>query len=84
VQVTILTPFPGTPLYSRLKREGRILEDGRWDRCTLFDVNFRPAGMSPAELAAGFKRLVVQLYGEEFTNWRRTNFKRNLRRRPAA
>lgn len=80
VQVTILTAFPGTPLYSRLKRDGRILEDGRWDKCTLFDVNFRPAGMSAQELEDGFKKLVVQLYGDEFTRWRRRNFKRNLRR----
>ena len=34
-------------LYARLKREDRILEDGRWDKCTLFDVNFKPASMSP-------------------------------------
>jgi radical SAM superfamily enzyme YgiQ (UPF0313 family) len=79
VQVTILTAFPGTPLYARLKREGRILEDGRWDKCTLFDVNFRPAGMSPEELAEGFKKLVVKLYGEEFTNWRRSAFLGRLR-----
>jgi radical SAM superfamily enzyme YgiQ (UPF0313 family) len=82
VQVTIMTAFPGTPLYSRLKREDRILEDGRWDKCTLFDVNFRPAGMSAEELAAGFKQLVVELYGEEFTNWRRRNFRATSRNGP--
>src|SRR5439155_23656784 len=27
VQVTFLTAFPGTPLYARLKREGRIIRD---------------------------------------------------------
>ena len=26
VQVTFMTAFPGTPLYARLKREGRILD----------------------------------------------------------
>ncbi len=76
VQVTLMTAFPGTPLYSRLKHEGRILEDGNWNRCTLFDINSRPDKMSMEELAAGFKRLVVELYGEEFTTWRRRNFKR--------
>jgi radical SAM superfamily enzyme YgiQ (UPF0313 family) len=79
VQVTILTAFPGTPLYARLQREGRILEDRRWDKCTLFDVNFRPEGMSAGELADGFRKLVVKLYGEEFTNRRRTSFVRRLR-----
>src|SRR5262249_6120084 len=40
VQITVLTPFPGTPLYERLLTEGRILQPGRWDLCTLFDVNY--------------------------------------------
>jgi radical SAM superfamily enzyme YgiQ (UPF0313 family) len=45
----ILTPFPGTPLFARLKSEGRILTDD-W---SLFDgqhVVFQPAQMSPREL----------------------------------
>ena len=42
VQITILTAFPGTPLYDRLRAEGRVLEDERWDLCTLFDVNYQP------------------------------------------
>ena len=32
VQITIQTPFPGTPLYERLKRQGRLLDDGAWER----------------------------------------------------
>ena len=28
VQITYLTPFPGTPLYARLQKEGRILREG--------------------------------------------------------
>jgi radical SAM superfamily enzyme YgiQ (UPF0313 family) len=40
VQVTLMTPFPGTPLYDRLLAEGRILHPNRWDLCTLFDVNY--------------------------------------------
>lgn len=80
VQVTIQTPFPGTPLYDRLQREGRLLEPGQWHRCTLFDVNYRPTGMSAKELADGFRDLVVRLYGEEFTSWRRNTFKKHLRK----
>ena len=82
VQITILTPFPGTPLYARLDREGRILEPGEWRKCTLFDVNYRPADMSPAELADGFKRLAVRLYSEEFTEWRRARFNELQGKRP--
>jgi len=80
VQVTIQTAFPGTPLYERLKREGRILDDGAWNTCTLFDVNYRPSGMSADELTAGFRDLVVRLYNEEFTAFRRNNFFRRLRK----
>lgn len=79
VQVTLLTPFPGTPLYARLEREGRLIEPRNWKKCTLFDINFEPAGMSARELHDGFKKLVVDLYGEEFTNWRRRRFKRAIR-----
>ena len=30
VQYTVLTPFPGTPLEARLRREGRLLRDRYW------------------------------------------------------
>jgi radical SAM superfamily enzyme YgiQ (UPF0313 family) len=80
VQVTILTPFPGTPLYARLAAEGRLLEPCNWDKCTLFDINYRPANMSVEELSAGFKRLAVQLYSDEFTKWRRNAFKEYFRK----
>lgn len=79
VQVTILTAFPGTPLYSRLEKEGRLLQPRQWQKCTLFDVNFMPANMSPDELADGFKNLTVRLYSDDFTRWRRNNFKKHLR-----
>jgi radical SAM superfamily enzyme YgiQ (UPF0313 family) len=75
VQATILTPFPGTPLYEQLEQEGRMLAPEQWERCTLFDVNYQPANMSPTELADGFKRLVVKLYSDEFTKTRRSRFK---------
>ncbi|MGB5302028.1 MAG: radical SAM protein, partial [Gemmatimonadota bacterium] len=78
VQITILTPFPGTPLYDRLVEEGRILEPQAWDRCTLFDVNYRPQNMTRDELVDGFKQLSVRLYSEEFTQLRRSRFKESL------
>ena len=80
VQVTIATAFPGTPFYDRLKREGRILQDGAWETCTLFDVNFVPEGMSVSELEAGFRTLVQRLYSDEETQQRRARFKQRLRR----
>ncbi|MDD4050291.1 MAG: radical SAM protein [candidate division Zixibacteria bacterium] len=80
VQVTIQTAFPGTPLYDRLEKEGRILEPANWNKCTLFDVNYRPSGMSAKELTDGFRNFVVKLYGDEFTSWRRNTFKNYLRK----
>ena len=80
VQITIQTPFPGTPLDERLRRDGRLLHDGQWQRCTLFDVNYRPTGMSADELRAGFRRLVERLYSDDLTKWRRENFNRKYLR----
>lgn len=79
VQVTFMTAFPGTPLYARLKREGRVIRDKAWELCTLFDINLRPANMSVAELQSGFLRLVKQLYSAEETAERRRKFKRSLK-----
>ncbi len=77
VQVTLQTPFPGTPLYERLRREGRLLVEDDWDSCTLFDLMFEPSGMSACELEKGFQGLVEDLYAEDFTKWRRGQFRRN-------
>ncbi|MBN1787020.1 MAG: radical SAM protein [Sedimentisphaerales bacterium] len=79
VQITILTPFPGTPLYERLKSENRLLQPQGWEKCTLFDLNFQPSHMSCEELTDGFKELTSRLYNDEFTKWRRSNFKKYLR-----
>lgn len=80
VQVTILTPFPCTPLYDRLKREKRLAEETNWGKCTLFDINYIPKNMTAGELSRGFKDLVVRLYSEEFTHLRRENFKKYLKK----
>lgn len=79
VQVTFLTAFPGTPLYHRLRQEGRIIRDKAWELCTLFDINITPKNMSVAELQAGFLRLVKELYSAGETNARRTKFKQRLK-----
>jgi radical SAM superfamily enzyme YgiQ (UPF0313 family) len=62
VQITVQTPFPGTPLYRRLRREGRLLDERFWDRCTLFDVTFRPRRMSAADLETGLRWLFGEIY----------------------
>ncbi len=80
VQVTLQTPFPGTPLYKRLKAEGRLTHDGRWERCTLFDLNYEPRGMTAEQLTRGFREMVVKLYSDEQTRWRRETFNTKYRR----
>jgi len=82
VQITFLTAFPGTPLYRRLRDEGRILREQAWELCTLFDINFRPKNMTLAELQSGFLGLAKVLYSEEETRERRARFKAMLRRSP--
>jgi len=79
VQVTFLTPFPGTPLYRRLLQEGRLLREKAWETCTLFDINFRPRGMTVEQLQQGFLKLVKQLYSTEETAARRRAFRHQLR-----
>jgi radical SAM superfamily enzyme YgiQ (UPF0313 family) len=80
VQITILTPFPGTPLYERLKQTNRLIEPTNRKKCTLFDLNFRPQNMTQEELRRGFHQLAMKLYSDEFTKWRRATFKKKLRR----
>lgn len=83
VQITLLTPFPGTPLHAELCAQGRMPDEHPWDRCTLFDLVYEPKPMSAAELVDGFRDLAARLYDEEMTAWRRENFREKyLRRAP--
>jgi radical SAM superfamily enzyme YgiQ (UPF0313 family) len=54
MQTTYLTPLPGTRLFDRLQREGRLLYTDfprDWDRYDMAEVIHQPAGMQPAALA---------------------------------
>jgi radical SAM superfamily enzyme YgiQ (UPF0313 family) len=74
VQLTVMTPFPGTPLYTRLADEHRLIDPTAWEKRTLFDVAFQPARMSPAELRHGLIDLANKVYSAEFTEHRRRAF----------
>ena len=80
VQITVMTAFPGTPLYVRLQSEGRLLRETAWETCTLFDVNFTPKQMSVSELEQGLIELGKRLYSEEATRRRTRAFRDQLRR----
>ncbi len=49
-----LLPFPGTPLYQRLKEENRLLSEKWWlePDYRYGDIPFKPLNMSPEELSA--------------------------------
>ena len=81
VQITVMTPFPGTPLWDRLRDQGRILDESATEKCTLFDVNFQPDGMSVSELESQLVRLAGLLYDERFVRERGRRFRRHLRDR---
>jgi radical SAM superfamily enzyme YgiQ (UPF0313 family) len=81
VQITVLTPFPGTRLYQRLEREGRLLYPGQWDRCTLFDVNFRPRGMTVEQLEEGVMQLWKDTWNADAFQNRKRHYRRLLRER---
>jgi radical SAM superfamily enzyme YgiQ (UPF0313 family) len=73
-QITVMTAFPNAPLYGRLASAGRLLDPAAWETCTLFDVNYRPAGMSVAELENGFRDLARRIYDSDFIESRRRRF----------
>ena len=70
----LLLAFPGTQLYNRLLKEDRILKDGAWELCTLFDVNFQPKNMSVEELENNFRELIGRIYDDDFVDRRRRRF----------
>lgn len=59
-----LTPTPGTPLYARLQREGRLLHERWWldPGYRYGEATFTPRGMSAGELAAGCWRARRRFY----------------------
>ena len=77
VQVTLQTPFPGTPLYQRLREEGRLFEDRFWEKCTLFDLTHQPKSMTVQELRSGLIRVSQSLYNENAIRERRDRFYRH-------
>lgn len=63
----LLQALPKTPLYERVREEGRLLEESGGDQFVL--SNIAPAGMSRLELYRGYQWLVEQLY--DFRHYRR-------------
>jgi radical SAM superfamily enzyme YgiQ (UPF0313 family) len=60
--VSILTPFPKTPLYEQLRKEGRLLTDDWSYYNGKTAVAFRPAQMSPETLWNGYMEFRRDFY----------------------
>ena len=58
---TVLTPFPGTPLYAQYDQEQRLLTKD-WSQYSLHNVVFEPKHMSPMELSQGVQHLYTSFY----------------------
>ncbi|MBF0176188.1 MAG: B12-binding domain-containing radical SAM protein [Magnetococcales bacterium] len=69
--INILTPFPGTPLFERMKKEGRILHED-WNRYDSNHVVFKPSPMTPEALLTGHRRLIRKVYSFPAI-WKRLN-----------
>lgn len=64
LQLTVLTPLPGTALFERMSAEGRIW-DRDWEHYDLGHVVFRPASLSADQITAWHDRLL-----RDFYSWR--------------
>jgi radical SAM superfamily enzyme YgiQ (UPF0313 family) len=74
LQLNILTPLPGTPLFAEMERTGRVT-DRDWSHYDFRHVVFRPMRMGAEELRAGADWLYAQFYRLDRILWR---FARNL------
>jgi len=61
VDAIILTPFPGTPLFNRLEKGGRILTKD-WSKYDSEHVVFEPKNMSPEDLLENAKTFFKKYY----------------------
>jgi radical SAM superfamily enzyme YgiQ (UPF0313 family) len=78
----VLLPYPNTPLYHQLEREGRLLFDGKWwlhPEYRFGDAAFRPHGMAPEELAEACLEARKKFYTIRSVFRRAVDFKTNMR-----
>jgi radical SAM superfamily enzyme YgiQ (UPF0313 family) len=57
----ILTPYPGTQLYSQMQKEGRLLTDN-WDLYDTRHVVYKTKRLSAEQLEAGYHRAYKEFY----------------------
>ncbi|MFQ5602275.1 MAG: radical SAM protein [bacterium] len=62
--IGLLTALPKTPLYERLKKEGRLIEDTNESDNTKLGTNFIPQKMKYEELVNGYQQLHFRLLNQ--------------------
>ena len=77
--IGILTPFPGTRLRDRLEQESRLLGTP-WSSYNLFEVNFVPRHMSPADLKGGVLEVSMRLHDLAHQKRQRAHLRETYRR----
>ena len=60
-QACVMTPYPGTPVFNKLRSEGRILTDD-WNRFDASKVIIRPENISPEALLDGYDKIKWHFY----------------------
>jgi radical SAM superfamily enzyme YgiQ (UPF0313 family) len=60
-QACVMTPYPGTPVFNKLRSQGRILTDD-WSRFDASKVIIRPENISPEELLDGYDKIKWHFY----------------------
>jgi radical SAM superfamily enzyme YgiQ (UPF0313 family) len=61
-----LTPFPGTPIFDELEKQGRITTKD-WSKYTMKEVVFEPKNMTKEELIQGVKKMYNEFYSTPYT-----------------
>jgi len=61
VEINILTPYPGTPLFDRMEKAGRIITKD-WSRYNQMDIVFKPKNMTVEELYEGTRKVAKEFY----------------------
>jgi len=61
LEVNILTPYPGTPLYDKMEREGRLITKD-WSKYNQVEVVFKPKQMTEKELLEGSRKVAKEFY----------------------
>ncbi len=62
-QACAMTPYPGTPVFEKLRSEGRILTDD-WSKFDSTKIIVSPKNMTPEKMVESFDRIKNRIYGK--------------------